>query len=528
MIPVVPRTPVAAPHASVAAPFLSCALGAALALLTLSACDSSETDPPETTRYTKTIEARHAEADSVVTTAELSAGGSSFGSDGVGELTREEGTTQTVTASAPNFADESVAVPFENGSKFTIEMAPKNSAPTAVATVDRDQAAPDETVTFTGEESSDPNGDDLTYSWTFPDGDARGESVQRSFSDTGDKTAELVVSDGELQDEAEVTVTITEPTTAVTVEAISLGNQQTLGSQIELSADGETIAEGESPLTTEVPESVDELTAQAGEHEQDKEVYADTSATFTVADSPVKVGQRRVPHCVNGLDNDGDGLVGVWTDEDGNNIPTEGDGGDPGCTSESDDGEPHTVKTITGDVAYSDTVYVSSNPDYWKLDGGSGSFESSIRLAVGNIFLSSDVKISSAQNNEAFATQFECGSSVNTTEIVEDDPSVDGWYSPVELGIKPSWFAESTECELTLVHKAFVNDNPGDGNDDVIFGVPGRESTVTYSWVYETDDPALSGSSQPQAVSTETTEHDDDVTTTVRSTGYAGPAGERR
>ena len=48
MIPVVLRTPVAAPRAPVAASLLFWALGAALALLTLSACDSGETDPPET------------------------------------------------------------------------------------------------------------------------------------------------------------------------------------------------------------------------------------------------------------------------------------------------------------------------------------------------------------------------------------------------------------------------------------------------------------------------------------------------
>jgi len=488
---------------------------AALALFALTSCDSGG-DPPETTRYTKTIEARHANADSILTTAELSASGSSFASDGVGELTREEGTSQTVTASAPKFEDESVAVPFENGNTFTIDMTLESNAPTAVATVDRDKAATDETITFTGEESSDPNRDELTYSWTFPDGDASGESVQRSFANTGDKTAELVVSDGELTDDAEVTVTIAEP---VTVEAVAFDTDEPLNSPLALEAAGETIAEGESPLTTEVSVNVDELTVSAAEHEQDSEVYADTSATFALADSPVTLGQRRVAHCSNGLDNDGDGLVGVWTDEDGNDIPTEGDSGDPGCTSASDDNENHRVHEVTSfGTGFRDTVSVSSDPDNWKGPGGSSDYSEHIRLAVGNIYLSSDVKISSEQSGEASAARFECGSSVNTTEIVEDDPSVDGWHSPVVLGIKPSWFDESTDCEVTALHKAFVNDNPGDGNDDVIFGYPERTGKTVTSWVYEPDHPALSNQSAGQARFEADTDSDVDVT--VRSVGY--------
>ena len=131
--------------------------------------------------------------------------------------------------------------------------------------------------------------------------------------------------------------------------------------------------------------------------------------------------------------------------------------------------------------------------------------------------MSSDIKISSAQNNEAYATRFECGSSVNTTEIVEDDPSVDGWHSPMVLGIQSSWFSESTTCDVITLHKAFVNDNPGDGKDDVIFGYPDRTGKTVISWVYEPDHPDLN-----KSTATPKTAGPGDVT--VRSTGYARPA----
>jgi len=311
-----------------------------------------------------------------------------------------------------------------------------------------------------------------------------------------------------------VEITLAEKTAEVTVKAEALETELELASSLELSAGGETVASGVSPLTTEVSINVDELTVSAAEHEQDKEVYADTSDTFVLEDSPVTVGQRRVPHCVNGLDNDGDGLVGVWTDEDGNDIPTKGDGGDPGCTSRWDDGEPHRVfkRTYTGG-GFNDTSSVSSDPDNWKTSGATNEFPSSIQVAVGNIFLSSDVKISSDEDGESFTVRLACGSKTNIADMVEDDPSVDGWYSPVLLGVKPSWFAESTTCEFTTLHKAFVNENPGDGNDDVIFGYPERTGKTVISWVYEPDHPDLNKS----RTKPETAESGD---VTMRSTGY--------
>ena len=311
-----------------------------------------------------------------------------------------------------------------------------------------------------------------------------------------------------------VEITLAEKTAEVTVKAQGLETETQLSSQLELSADGETLASGVAPLTTEVSINVDELTVSAAEHKKNKEVYADTSETFVLADSPVTVGQRRVAHCVNSLDNDGDGLVGVWTDEDGNDIPTEGDSGDPGCTSESDDNENHRVYTKTRyGAGYSDTSFVSGHPDNWKSRPGPFDPPEHIKLAVGNIFLSSDVKISSSENGEGFTWRFSCGSKTNIAEIAEDDPSVDGWYSPVLLGVKPSWFSEGADCDMRALHQAFVNDNPTDGNDDIIFGYPDRTGKTVFSWVYEPDHPDLNKSmNKPETAGS------GDVT--VRSVGY--------
>ena len=308
-----------------------------------------------------------------------------------------------------------------------------------------------------------------------------------------------------------VEIELAEKTAEVTVKAEALETETRLSSSLTLSADGETITEGVSPLTAEVSINVDELTVSAAEHEKDKEVYADTSETFVLADSPVTVGQRRVVHCVNGLSNDGDDLTGVGKDTDGDGFI---DANDPGCTSRQDDGEEHRVfkRTYTGG-GFNDTSSVSSDPDNWKTSGATNEFPSSIQVAVGNIFLSSDVKISSEEDGESFTVRLACGSKTNIADMAEDDPSVDGWYSPVLLGVEPSWFAESTTCEFTTLHKAFVNDNPGDGNDDVIFGYPERTGKTVISWVYEPDHPDLNKS----RTKPETAESGD---VTMRSTGY--------
>jgi len=317
-----------------------------------------------------------------------------------------------------------------------------------------------------------------------------------------------------------VEITLAEKTAEVTVTAEALETETSLTSQLELSADGETTASGVAPLTTEVSVSVDELTVSAAEHEQENEVYADTSETFVLADSPVTVSQRRVPHCSNVLDNDGDGLIGVWTDEDGNNIPSKGDSGDPGCTSQSDDNENHRVfvRSVGGEADRKG--FVSSEKENWAIKEYSFSdFPEHIRVAVGNIYFRREVKISSGQSGESFATRFKCGSEVNISAVTEDDPSVDGWYQPILEGITTDWFSQSTDCEeIGYVHKAFVNDNPGDGDDDVVLAEDGHVRDLVISWVYEPDHSALSNQSAGRAPIEADT--DDGVDVTVRSIGY--------
>ncbi|PSQ85289.1 MAG: hypothetical protein BRD42_09430 [Bacteroidetes bacterium QS_3_64_15] len=317
-----------------------------------------------------------------------------------------------------------------------------------------------------------------------------------------------------------VEIELAEKTAEVTVKAEALETETQLASSLELSADGETVASGASPLTTEVSVNVDELTASAAEHERESEVYADTSETFVIEDSPVTLGQRRVPHCVNGLDNDGDELVGVWTDEDGNDIPTKGDSGDPGCRSQQDDGEVHEIYTVIN-LSTQNTVFISPAEGERKIlfadRSSAGKLPATITEAVGNIYVSDENRLESDDSGEDHVLRIEIGTDdnmtdVHTTPIVADDPSVDGWRTSVFLDVLPSWFEAGLYYRVTAVHGCKADsdrDCESESGGDI--GLSNQDhGFLKISFAYESD----KGSKQAMPKAAES----GDVT--VRSTGY--------
>ena len=72
-----------------------------------------------------------------------------------------------------------------------------NRAPTAVAAAGPTSGLKPLTVNFSGAGSSDPDGDPLTYSWSFGDNTTgAGQSVSHTYADDGTYSATLTVSDG--------------------------------------------------------------------------------------------------------------------------------------------------------------------------------------------------------------------------------------------------------------------------------------------------------------------------------------------
>jgi len=81
-----------------------------------------------------------------------------------------------------------------------IEFAASNRAPVAQIEADRSLGAAPLTVSFTGSASSDPDGDALTYAWSFgdgADGQATGAEAAFTYAKAGRYQAQLTVTDAE-------------------------------------------------------------------------------------------------------------------------------------------------------------------------------------------------------------------------------------------------------------------------------------------------------------------------------------------
>jgi PKD repeat protein len=90
-----------------------------------------------------------------------------------------------------------------------------DTRPTASFTTSPDSPAPGDSVTFDASDSSDLGGSIATYEWDFGDGaTATGETTTHTYSDAGDYTAELIVTDDA-------------GTTATATETVSVGSTST-------------------------------------------------------------------------------------------------------------------------------------------------------------------------------------------------------------------------------------------------------------------------------------------------------------
>src|SRR5947208_2342033 len=84
------------------------------------------------------------------------------------------------------------------GTVYEVRFVGANRAPTAVASADVTSGAAPLNVAFDGSASSDPDGDALTFSWDFGDGQtAAGVATSHIYSAIGVYTAQLTVNDGQ-------------------------------------------------------------------------------------------------------------------------------------------------------------------------------------------------------------------------------------------------------------------------------------------------------------------------------------------
>ena len=86
---------------------------------------------------------------------------------------------------------------------------PDNNPPNAVASASPTSGTAPLSVSFDASGSTDPDGDALSYSWNFGDGSTgSGATPSHTYSSDGSFTATVTVSDGELSDQASVSISV--------------------------------------------------------------------------------------------------------------------------------------------------------------------------------------------------------------------------------------------------------------------------------------------------------------------------------
>lgn len=116
--------------------------------------------------------------------------------------------TVTLVVSDGNATDDATA------SVTVVASSTTNQAPTAVAAVPAQCTAGVACTGFDGSGSSDPDGDPLTYTWSFGDGTtATGASVAHTYASAAGSpyTVSLTVSDGEATDDVTASVAVIAP-----------------------------------------------------------------------------------------------------------------------------------------------------------------------------------------------------------------------------------------------------------------------------------------------------------------------------
>jgi PKD repeat protein len=89
-----------------------------------------------------------------------------------------------------------------------------------------DASAEGRTVTFDASASSDPDGDDLTYTWDFGDGNrGDGEVVEHTFDEAGTYDVHMSVSDGDTKDTVYKSLSVENAAPSATFEATSNGTE---------------------------------------------------------------------------------------------------------------------------------------------------------------------------------------------------------------------------------------------------------------------------------------------------------------
>jgi hypothetical protein len=460
-----------------------------LAIWFLTSCKDKGTgpDPPETTKYTKTITASEngTELDGVT----FSIDGDVIGADtDAVEVTRETGTAETVTAAKDGFNDGSQTITFSDGSSESIEL--ERADPETVAISYEIRSASSDTLVV-ADVVNQATGETLAAA------EASG-TITLPFSDAATTlcAAPQYFGEGcvEVTPDGDKSIVIRITRESVNVSASAEDTDGNTVENADIAVDGEIIGQGSISESFPARAGTRTISASAEDFSEDAETVSAGAA------AEVTLQLERVFACSDGIDNDGDGNI---DEADGGCVANDSPTADPRSPDwvydPEDESEEFRVVGNTLTLPSDDIDFVSSKEGE-RIDVliGLQNFPNTIAFAVGEIEFSVANRKEADQAGEAFALEFVCGEDdenfeqfdhSNTTDIVPDDQSIDGWVDSFVRGITREYFSEGSSCSIYILHATEVRDEPfGDGEDDVVTETPEQNGQVRYRYGYEPEE----------------------------------------
>lgn len=166
------------------------------------------------------------------------------------------------------------------GALYKISPSGGNRAPNAAITATPTNGMAPLAVTFSSTSSSDPDGDQLTYSWDFGDGTTSTvQNPQKTFSVNGTYDVVLTISDGDKTGQATQKITVGSTTPAVTIVTPTSQSPYSAGDTISFSGSGSDAEDATLPDSA----FVWKIDFQHGDHKHPfREAIVGKSGTFQI------------------------------------------------------------------------------------------------------------------------------------------------------------------------------------------------------------------------------------------------------
>lgn len=470
-------------------------------LVALPGCDSGgpggEDEPPDppdpspsTDSVTVSAEAI-SESGSRIDTAAIAFDGTEVGT-GYAEKTYEEDSSETVTVEADAdglvAADSSVGLGSDHNLELTLpeELPDEVTLSFSSVTADADSSAAG-TWTWNGEEiasgeasgTHDVSGSDQPGELCFEEGEFFLPAC-RGLTPNQDRSVELEVQ----RKEVTVSVTPEDSTGSIRSGAATKIYEPRRVDSVTIEGEGSATL----PKRSGTRDIFSDLITEEPDTDKLDRYLSDTSSVAADRDVSITTNLAKLPACSDGIDNDGDGFADK---ADVRACETLNGEYDPQDDNEVLKGVKYGVS-----VLFDDSTYVSGISGQRTFLVSDNNFPKSAMAAKGEVDFGIEVKQSADTSGEDFAIHIKAGSSKgnytksDTTEIVGDDDSRDGWYFLEAVGIHGSVFRDGPYYAVYAWDDTkALGEPPEDDSVRVYFFAEQQNSRVhEISYVYEPED----------------------------------------